>query len=390
MPSICLYFQVHQPFRVRKFSYFNVGAGEEYFDSDLDSFIMKRVSERCYIPANAILSEILRASQGRFKLAFSITGTAIEQMKLYAPSALESFRDLVAAGGVELLGETYYHSLASLFDEEEFRQQVAIHSAAMAKEFGASPAVFRNTELLYSDAIAASAHATGFCGALVEGSRQLLGWRSPNSPCIAADVPLPLLVKNHRLSDDIAFRFATADNGSPLTAKHFARQLQEQPADTDSVGIFIDYETFGEHINAGLPIFAFLRELPEAIDRVGSWEFRSPSELVSRVVRREPLRCETVTSWADTARDAGAWMGNDMQRSALKRIYACGERIRESRDGELIEVWRKLQTSDHFYYMSTASGADGAVHSYFSPFDTPYDAFIAYMNVLKDLEFRLR
>lgn len=389
MATVCLYFQVHQPFRVRKGSYFDAGRGLPLFDEPLDRLVMERAAERCYLPANGILAREALRLEGRLKLAFSITGTAIEQMKLYAPAALESFQALVSGGCVELLGETYYHSLASLYSEEEFRQQVAQHTALMLQEFGVRPAVMRNTELLYSDEIGELAHSCGFRAVLAEGSDATLGWRSPNAAYRCARSPLPLLLKNYRLSDDIAFRFSSADgDGKALTAASFAQRLQALPADTEAVGIFVDYETFGEHLGEGTAIASFLEELPSVVCSMPSWGFSTPSGLAERAVRREALSVPSVTSWADLSRDASAWTGNGMQQAALSRIYEMAGAVLATGDPELIAAWRKLQSSDHFYYMSTKEGGDGVVHRHFSPFESPYEAFIAYMNVVRDLAAR--
>jgi len=351
---------------------------------------MRRVADRCYLPANKAILKLIQRTEGMFRVAFSVTGTAIEQMQLYAPDALESFRALAQTGAVEFLAETSHHSLASLHDEAEFVAQIEGHSAHIEREFGLAPRVFRNTELLYSDAIGALVERLGFKAILAEGSDDVLGWRSSQAPFRAARTALPLLLRNYRLSDDIAFRFPFADGpGTPLTPESFVRRLQSLPADSDTAGVFLDYETFGEHLEESTSVFSFLQGVPEAVLGLSAWDFKTPSELAARALRREELPVPVVSSWADESRDASTWMGNDLQRSALARIYEFGDRIRASGDKELLETWRKLQTSDHFYYMSTKGGTDGGVHSYFRPFDTPYEAFMAYMNVVRDLSARL-
>lgn len=390
MPSICLYFQVHQPFRLRRYSFFDIGKSRDYFDEGQNRAIMRRVADRCYLPANKAILKLIQRTEGMFRVAFSVTGTALEQMQLYAPDALESFRALAQTGAVEFLAETSHHSLASLHDEAEFIAQIEGHSAHIEREFGLAPRVFRNTELLYSDAIGALVERLGFKAILAEGSDDVLGWRSSQAPFRAARTSLPLLLRNYRLSDDIAFRLPFADGpGTPLTPESFVRRLQSLPADSDTAGVFLDYETFGEHLEESTSVFSFLQGVPEAVLGLSAWDFKTPSELAARALCREELPVPVVSSWADESRDASTWMGNDLQRSALARIYELGDRIRASGDEELLETWRKLQTSDHFYYMSTKGGTDGGVHSYFRPFDTPYEAFMAYMNVVRDLSARL-
>lgn len=390
MPAVSLYFQVHQPFRLRKFSFFEAGTGANYFDEGLNELVMKRAAERCYLPANEIILEALKRYGGDFKVAFSITGTALEQMQLYAPKALDSFRKIADTGQAEFLAETHYHSLSALYSHTEFVRQVQMHRETVRDVLGQSPVSFRNTELLYSDAIAQRAAELGFKAILAEGADSVLGWRSPNAAFAAAGSGIPLLLRNYRLSDDIGFRFGHAEGpGRPLTAKEFAQRLSTIPADADTVGIFLDYETFGEHQHAESTILHFLSELPKALLSMPSWSFTTPTESAQRSNTRDPLPTPQVTSWADAARDASAWNGNSMQQSCLSRLYALENRVLQLGDAQLLEAWARLQASDHVYYISTKAGADGSVHSYFSPFDSPYDAFIAFMNVVRDLEKRL-
>ncbi len=390
MPAVSLYFQVHQPFRIRKFSFFEAGTGSHYFDDDLNALVMKRAAERCYLPANQIIMQAVKQHRGDCKVAFSMTGTALEQMQLYAPDALDSFRRLADTGHVEFLCETYYHSLAALYSFTEFDRQVRMHRETVRTLFGQSPSSFRNTELLYSDAIARRVAELGFGAILAEGAESLLGWRSPNAAFSAAGSGIALLLRNYRLSDDIGFRFGNAQGpGQALTATEFARRLSGLPADADTVGIFLDYETFGEHQPTSSTILRFLSELPAAVLSLPSWSLTTPTESAQRSNRRDSLPSPQVTSWADAARDDSAWNGNSMQRRCLSRLYALENAVMQSGDAGLLEAWSRLQTSDHVYYMSTKAGADGSVHSYFSPFDSPYEAFISFMNVLRDIEKRL-
>jgi alpha-amylase len=355
---------------------------------------MQRVAQHCYLPTNRLLLKLIRETGGAFRVTFSLTGVAIEQMKLYAPEALASFRELAATGSVEFLAETYYHSLAALFDRTEFERQVRAHSDLLQAEFGMAPRVFRNTELIYSNKIAAMVHELGFSGVVIEGVDRVLGWRSPNQVYKAPEVPLKLLVKNYKLSDDIAFRFTqTTEEGGSLTARRYAQWIHALSDSAECIGVFLDYETFGEHLHASTGIFDFLRELPERILAGQGWRFAVPSELVALAQTPTELSCPLPTSWADTERDVSAWIGNEMQRGALSKLYELSGRIIEATGGnhqELQHAWRTLQTSDHFYYMSTKSGPDGVVHRGFTPFESPYRAFIAYSNVLRDFTLRLQ
>jgi len=395
MPAVCFYFQVHQPYRLRRCTYFDVGGERGYFDDDLNRSIMEKVAANCYIPANERILECIKQSSGAFKVAFSLSGTAIEQMKACAPKALESFKALAKTGCVEFLGETYYHSLASLNESQEFSEQVQLHSALIQREFGQRPRVFRNTELLYNDKVGSQVSALGFDGIFAEGTQDILGWRSPHFVYRASGSPAKLLLRNYKLSDDIAFRFSHHANGEAvgLQPKEYAARLHELTGNADVVGIFLDYETFGEHHRKESGIFEFLAALPSCVLAHDEWKFVTPSEALQLLPPVTELACPQVTSWADVERDVSAWCGNKMQQGAVGAIYdteslygardMCGAGLEEAR-----ETWRRLQTSDHFYYMSTKGAADGAVHRYFSPFESPYDAFIAYMNVLKDIARR--
>lgn len=386
MPDLCLYCQVHQPYRLRRYRVFDIGTGAGYFDDEANRAILRRVADKCYLPANAVLTEAIERSGGRFRLALSLSGVLLDQLERYAPDALASFQRLVATGGVELLGETSHHSLAGLHDPEEFAAQVALHGRAVERLFGRRPAVFRNTELIYDDAIAPMVARLGFGGMLVEGAERVLGWRSPNYVYRSASAPgLRLLPRNHSLSDDVGFRFSNRQwDRWPLSADRWAEWLARSAE--SSVHVFLDYETFGEHHWADTGIFDFLRHLPDALDR------RSVAPVwPSALAAREPvgtLSFPTTVSWADAERDTSAWLGNRMQRAAHARHAALGDAVRGLKDPALMETWRRLGTSDHCYYMSTKRFSDGDVHQYFSPFDSPYDAFIAYMNVLTDLERR--
>jgi alpha-amylase len=384
MTDICIYAQVHQPFRLRQYRLFDIGTDGEYFDTETNRRILRRVADKCYLPANRLLAEQIRRSHGAFKVALSLSGALIDQLGEWAPDVLESFRDLVATGGVELLGETYYHSLASLASEEEFVEQVVRHSRTIERYFGQRPRVFRNTELIYWDGLAPTIARLGFKGVMVEGADHVMGWRSSNHVYSATTTPaLRLIPRNYRLSDDVGFRFSNRDwDGWPLTSEKYGEWLSGSAG--DSIHLFVDYETFGEHQWAETGIFDFLAHLPgECLGR--GLNFVHPSDLAARTPIA-PLSFERPTSWADLERDTTAWLGNQLQHSAQERLYGLRASVLASGDPGLVESWRRLTTSDHLYYMCTKWFADGDVHKYFSPYESPYDAFIAFMNVAQDLE----
>jgi alpha-amylase len=384
MPDICFYFQVHQPYRLRRYRVFDIGTDASYFDDEANRGILRRVADKCYIPANRLLTEAIRRSGGGFRIAMSLSGVLLEQLQADAPDALASFQELVATGGVELLGETFHHSLSALRDPEEFRAQVRMHDGALERHFGRRPTVFRNTELIYDDAIAPMIARLGFTAMLVEGADHVLGWRSPNYVYESASAPgLRLLPRNYRITDDVGFRFSNRDwAGWPLTADRWADWIAE--AAEPSVHVFMDYETFGEHQWAETGIFDFLRHLPAAL-AARNIACVHPSTLA---LRRPigTLSFPTATSWADVERDTSAWLGNRMQRAAFDRLYRVGREVKALGDPRRLEAWRRLTTSDHCYYMCTKWFADGDVHKYFNPHASPYDAFVAFMNALTDLE----
>lgn len=385
MPSVCFYFQVHQPYRLRRYSFFDVGKSHDYFDDDRNRVILQKVAQKCYVPTNKLMIELVRRYGGAFRIAYSITGVAIEQMKRYAPEVLDSFIELAETGCVEFLGETYYHSLAAVFDVTEFKEQVEEHSRLMQRLFGRKPSVFRNTELIYSNDVGALAAELGYKGIVAEGVDDVLQWRSPNYLYSVPGTEVRLLLKNYRLSDDIAFRFSNRGwECYPLTADKFASWVHAVSGAGDTVNLFMDYETFGEHQWESTGIFEFMRHLPELILKKSDWNFVTPSELVDKYPSRAELPFHRITSWADVDRDLTAWRGNRMQESALQQIYELGPALRYSGDLDALHTWRKLLTSDHFYYMCTKWFADGDVHAYFSPYDSPYEAFIYYMNALRD------
>ncbi len=389
--SICLYFQVHQPTRLRLYRFFDIGKDSHYYDDFANRTILRRIAQKCYLPMNELMLKLIAQNKGKFKIAYSISGSALDQFQRFAPEVIESFRALAATGCVEFLSETYYHSLASLASESEFLHQVVKHQRKIEELFGVKTTAFRNTELIYSDAIGEQVYKLGFKTMLTEGARHIMGWKSPNFIYTGATQPkLKLLLRNYGLSDDIAFRFSNRSwNQWPLTAEKYVSLLKESAAGDDIVNLFMDYETFGEHQSADSGIFDFMEALPGAILADGTFSFVTPSEAVKKHKAVGELDVEDAISWADEERDLTAWLGNELQQEAFKKVYAMTEKLSIVGDPELWEDFGHLQESDHFYYMCTKFFSDGEVHKYFNPYDTPYEAFINYMNVISDFQIRL-
>jgi alpha-amylase len=392
MKTICLYFQVHQPLRLRKYRFFDMGKNHNYLDDAANRSIMQKVARRCYLPMNALLLKLITEHKGAFKVSFSISGPAIEQFKAYAPEVLESFKKLAETGHVEFLAETYSHSLASLIDHEEFRHEVKRHVKMVETEFGHKPKAFRNTELIYSDAIGEEVAKMGFKAMLAEGAKHVLGWKSPNYVYAAAlDGRLRLLLRNYKLSDDIAFRFSNRSwDQWPLTAEKYADWLADDSTPGDVINLFMDYETFGEHQWADSGIFDFMARLPEvALDGKHGLEFATVSEAAKKHQPVAVLHSPHAMSWADEERDVTAWLGNELQDEAFSKLYALKDKIHRVSNPDFDFVWSFMQNSDHFYYMATKWLSDGDVHTYFNPYGSAYEAFINYMNVLGDFSIEL-
>ena len=389
MKTVCFYFQVHQPWRLKTYRFFNMGKDHNYLDDFTNRSIMQKIARECYLPMNALLESLIKQYNGAFKCTFSITGSAVEQFKAYAPEVLDSFKRLAATGHVEFLGETYSHSLASLASPEEFKQEVKLHSQMLKEEFGVKPTAFRNTELIYSDDIAKAVEGMGFKTMLAEGAKHILGWKSPNFVYTDAnDNKLRLLLRNYNLSDDIAFRFSNEGWPEwPLTAEKFAAKVAGETGDV--VNLFMDYETFGEHQKASTGIFDFMKALPEAIFATGELEFATASEAAKKLQPVAVLHCPYAMSWADEERDVTAWLGNDLQNEAFAKLYALAPKVKKAKNKDFEYVWHFMQNSDHFYYMATKWFSDGDVHSYFNPYGSAYEAFMNYMNVLSDFEIEL-
>ena len=389
MKTVNLYFQVHQPWRLKVYRFFNIGKDHNYLDDFTNRAIMQKVARQCYLPMNALLLNLIKENKGAFKCSFSITGTAIEQFRAYAPEVLDSFRALAETGCVEFLAETYSHSLAALSSKEDFVEQVKLHTAMIKKEFGKKPVAFRNTELIYSDAIGEMVSALGFKTILAEGAKHVLGWKSPDYIYTnAIDNRLRVLLRNYKLSDDIAFRFSNKGwDQYPLTAEKFAGWVKEEAGEV--VNLFMDYETFGEHQKATTGIFDFVKALPQAILSTGELTFATVSEAAKAYQPVGVLHCPHVMSWADEERDVTAWLGNELQNEAFSKLYALKDKVKSLKNADYEYVWNFMQTSDHFYYMATKWLSDGDVHSYFNPYGSSYEAFINYMNVLADFEIEV-
>lgn len=394
--GIVLYLHVHQPFRVRQYSVFDTADKHDYFEEPdyttdrNNEQVLRKVADKSYRPMNALLQRLLDRHPD-FKVSLSITGTFMEQAELWAPDVLDSFRALVATGRVEIVSETYYHSLAFFYSRREFEQQVEAHRQKVRQLFGVETSVFRNTELAYNDELAKWADGYGFKGILAEGWDPVLQWRSPNHVYRPAGTSnIKLLLKNYRLSDDLAFRFSNkAWSAWPLTSDTYSEWTNASITDSPLVNLFMDYETFGEHQWADTGIFDFFE------DFVAKWlsnsdnTFYTASEAIDTHEPAGEISMPNTVTWADNERDLTAWLGNDMQKEALKHLYALEDDVMRTNDTQLISDWRMLQTSDHVYYMCTKWFTDGDVHAYFSPYDSPYDAFLYFINAVRDIRWRL-
>lgn len=392
MISVCFYFQVHQPMRLdQKYTFFDIGRRHDYRDDKANRDILLKVAEKCYLPANRMMLDLIERHQGRFRISYAITGVAMEQFQEFCPEVLDTFRELADTGCVEFIGETHYHSLSFLFSREEFRRQVKMHSRILEEFFGVKPVTFRNTELIYSNDLALEIEKMGYRAILAEGADQVLGWRSPNFVYQPAGCSkLKALLKNYRLSDDVAFRFS--DRGWsewPVTTEKFADWVHAVAGSGEMVNLFMDYETIGEHQWADTGIFEFFRALPDAILSRDDFVFETPGEAAAHLDPMAQLDVPYFTSWADLERDVTAWQGNPMQDQAAELAYGLEDKVMATGDAEIMATWRELLTSDHFYYMCTKWFSDGDVHKYFNPYETPHQAFITYMNALNDLALRL-
>lgn len=391
MKNICLYFQVHQPFRLKRYRFFDMGKDHYYYDDYLNKLILKKVASRSYLPTNELLFSLLTEHMGQFKVSFSLTGILLDQLELYAPEVIDSFKKLAGTGHVEFLSETYSHSLAALGSPEEFAAQVSLHTKKIESLFGMTPKVFRNTELVYSDAIGEMVSKMGYRAMLAEGAKHVLGWKSPNFLYYnVLDPRLKVLLRNYKLSDDIAFRFSNHSWSEwPLKSETYHHWLKGTPPNEDFVNLFMDYETFGEHQPIESGIHQFLDNLVRLVINDPQTGFALPSEIAEGHQSVGPLSVPYPSSWADEERDLSAWLGNEMQKEAFKKLNSLRKLVLQANDKDLSRDWSYLQASDHLYYMSTKFFADQSVHNYFNPYNSPYDAFINYMNILSDFIIRL-
>jgi alpha-amylase len=396
MLTVCPYFHVHQPYRIKQYRVFDIGNDNQYFNdggqSDLNNRkIVEKVADKSYRPMNAVLKQLLKENPD-FKFALSFSGTVLDQFEAYVPDVLEGFQELVASGRVEILADTYHHSLAFFYSVPEFERQVSLHAKKVHDLFGYSPKVFRNTELSYRNDLAKWCEDHGYLGIMAEGWDPVLGWRSPNYVYNPVGCKrIKVLLKNYKLSDDLAFRFGNKEWASyPLNAETYAQWIHAHHGDGNTINLFMDYETFGEHQWEDTGIFNFMRALPSMLTRHPDTAFKTPSETVASYDAVGEIDVPNVLTWADTDRDLTAWTGNDIQKDAIRSIYSIENDVLATKDEHTIETWRKLQTSDHFYYMCTKWSNDGDVHAYFSPYQSPYDAYVAFMNALSDLQLRVQ
>jgi len=393
MPSVCLYFEVHQPMRLNHFSVFNIGANHDrfsdYFNRKLNQEIFEKVAKKCYLPTNKILLDLINKYDNKFRVSFSLTGTFIEYCERHMPSVLDSFKDLFATGAVDFIEETYFHSLSSLYDDlDEFEKQVNMHRQMIKRIFNYKPKIFRNTETIYDNRIARKIADLGYKGIITEGADKILGWRSPNFVYKPVNANIKVLMRNYKLSDDVGFRFSTRNwIEFPLTADKYANWMSNSFGDV--INLFMDYETFGEHQWIETGIFEFLKYLPGEVFKHDNLDFATVSEAVERYKPVGEIDVPLAISWADEDRNVSTWLGNDMQIACFNELKNIGRKLKEKSNEGLLKTWRRLQTSDHLYYCSTKGLADGDVHAYFSPYDNPYEGFINYMNILKDLKQRV-
>ena len=391
MKTICFYFQVHQPFRLRKYRFFDIGNNHYYYDDYANKSIMRKVAEKCYLPTNYTFLNLIKEYGSRFKISYSISGTALDQFEMYAPDVLDSFKALAQTGCVEFIAETYAHSLCALKSKDEFKEQVRLQSEKIEHLFGVKPKTFRNTELIYSDHIGEMVAEMGYKAQITEGAKHVLGWKSPNYLyCNAINPKLKILLKNFRLSDDMAFRFSNREWSEwPLTAEKFVGWLNALDSKEEIINLFMDYETFGEHQWAETGIFGFLKSLPDKVFKHTNFTFNTPGEVAKNYDPVGPIHVPYPISWADEERDLTAWLGNELQDEAFNKLYSLIDSVKEIDDPQIQKDWKYLQTSDHFYYMCTKWFSDGDVHKYFNPYSTPYEAFINFMNILSDFIIRV-
>lgn len=383
MKSVCFCFKIHQPFRLKRYRFFDIGNDHYYYDDFADDEIISRVSAQSYIPMCETLLEMIEKSDKAFKFSIMISGTAIEQLQLYQPEVIDLLKKLADTGCMEILSGTYSHSLSSLEDTEEFVRDVKLHDSLIRRTFGKTPKVFANTELIYDDDIALVIKSMGFNTAMTEGAKHIMGWKSPNYLYCAASTPdLKLLLTNGKMSQDITRNFNNPEwHEYPLTADKYMRWIASLPEQEQVVNLCMSMDTFGGFLPASCGIFEFMKALPMFAKEMGV-EFSTPSEIAKKLKPASEVVVVHPISGLGEARDVSAWMGNDLQREALNKLYALAERVNLCTDRRLKQDWEYLQSSDHFYYMMTREVP-------FSPYDSPYSAFTNYMNVLADFTVRV-
>jgi len=390
MPAICLYFKVHQPYRLRKYRQEEITISNCYEDAAADKTNIDRVADECYLPANHLIYKNILAHSGKFKVSFSISGTVLELLMKYRPDVIRSFKQLAATGHVEFLAETYYHSLSSLHSPGEFQRQVQQHHRLIERLFDITPSVFRNTELIHNNRIAQHVADMGYTGILCEGVTGILRGRSPNHIYkLPGTEQMKILLRNPGLSDDIAFRFDDVHwNEYPLTAGKFADWLYSHPGQSEVINLFMDYETFGIHKKQSSGIFDFLDSLPGAVLKKDGLSFCIPSMLSADLSSAGEYDVPQTISWEDRSGDSCVWCENVMQNNTLKKIYSIETMVRHSRSQNSTDVWGRLQSADHFYYMSEKNDKKEAA-KYMNPFATPREAFQNYTNLVTDFEITL-
>ncbi|MER3570170.1 MAG: alpha-amylase [Patescibacteria group bacterium] len=387
MPSIVFYFKVHQPERLRHYTVFDIGERRDYFDEEKNNFYLERIVKKCYLPTLKILKELIEKTDKRFKFSLGITGILLEKLIKSYPEIINLLKEISKTGCFEFTGENYYHSLSCLYSLNEFKEQVILHKKLIKKLFNQEPKIFANTELIYFDDLTKIVKELGFDGILAEGVPWILQWRSPAFIYEDPQKNLKILLRHYKLSDDISFRFSARWwEEWPLTADKFASWLNAFNGNGEVINLFMDFETFGEHQWEETGIFEFLKSLPFEVFKYKDLEFSTPSEVLNKYPVRGIFSSQNPITWADTERDLTAWLGNEMQQECLKILYSLEKDI----PFYLKEIWRKLQTADHFYYMCTKWFADGDVHKYFSPYETPYDAYLNFRNILEDIKLRIK
>jgi alpha-amylase len=391
MKSICLFFQVHQPIKYRRYRFFDIGNDHYYYDDYSNETSLRKVNETSYLPANKLLLNLILKHKGKLKVSFSITGVALDQFEIYAPEVILSFKKLADTGCVEFLSETYSHSLSSLRNQSVFEKEVQMHSDRIYNFFGQKPQVFRNTEMIYSDEIGAQVYQMGYKAILTEGARHVLGWKSPNFLYVNAINPrMKVLMRNFKLSDDISFRFSNQNwSEFPLTAEKFTSWLHKLQEKEEVINLFLSYESFGVRQPENTGIFKFLEHWVNNIVTSNNFKFATPSEVIHELQPVSLVSVPQPISWADEERDLTSWLGNEMQKEAFEKLYSLAPLMEKCQNEELIRDWKYLQESDHFYFMSTKYFSGNQVLIYQNPFDSPYEAFINYMNILSDFAIRL-